>query len=91
MINSCMLPSRPQYAMFAAAVGSRGQRWWRTMFAQRFYAQQDVGQHTARPAWRRGTATGSQREGRGGMACSGSLHSPWPVSAELLPPSASPV
>lgn len=77
--------------MFAAAAGSRGQQWWRTMSAQRFYAQQAVGQHTARPAWRRGTATGNQREGRGGTACSGSPHSPGPVSAELLPPSPIPV
>ncbi len=82
-----MLPSRPQYAMLAAAAGSHGQRWWRTTSARRFYAQRAVGRHTARPAWRIGRATGNQREGRGGMACSGSLLSPGPVSAELPPPS----
>lgn len=77
--------------MLAAAAGSRGQRWWRTMSARRFYAQRAVGRHTARPAWRTGTATGSQREGQDEMACSGSLLSPGPASAELPPPSPTPV
>lgn len=67
--NYFMLPSRPQYARLAAAVGSRGLIWWRTMSAQHFYAQQAVGRHTARPALRTGTATGSQMEGQGGRAC----------------------
>lgn len=69
MTNFCVLPSRPQYAMLAAAAGSHGQRWWRTVSAQRFYAQQAVGQHTAHPTWHTGTAIGNQREERGGMAC----------------------
>lgn len=77
--------------MFAAAAESRGQRWWRTMSARRFSAQQAVGRRTARPAWHTGTATGSRREGRGETACSGSLPAPRPVSAELLLPSQAPV
>lgn len=85
-----LLPSRPQYATLAAAAESRGQRWWRTTSGRRFSAQRAVGRHTARPAWRRGTATGNQREGQGGMACSGSLLSPEPASAELPPPSPAP-
>ncbi len=76
--------------MLAAAAGSRGRRWWKTMSARHFYAQRAVGQHTAHPAWRRGTATGNQREAQGGMACLGSLLSPGPASAEPPPPSPAP-
>lgn len=91
MTNSWMLPSRRQYAMLAAAAESRGQRLWRTMSAQRFYAQRAAGRHTARPVWRTGTATGSRREGQGEMACWGSLLSPGLASVELPPPSPAPV
>lgn len=86
-----MLPSRSQYAMWAAAAGFRGQRWWRTTSAQRFYAQRAVGRHTAHPAWRKGTTTSNQREGPGGMVCSVSLLSLGPAFAELLLPAPVPV
>lgn len=54
------------------------------MSALHFYAQQAVGQHTTRPAWRTGTAKGNRKGGQGGRAGSGSLLSPGPVSAALL-------
>lgn len=60
------------------------------MSVRRFYARQAVDQHTARPAWHTDTATGNQKEEQGGKACSGSLHSPGPASAELPPPSPTP-
>lgn len=80
----CMVPSRPRYATFAVVAGFHGLRWWKTMSALRFYAQQAVGQRTTRPAWRTGTATGNQKGEQGGRAGSGSLLSPGPVSAALL-------
>lgn len=80
----CIVPSRPRYATFAVVAGFHGLRWWKTMSALRFYVQQAVGQHTTRPAWRTGTATGSRKAEQGGRAGSGFLLSPRPVSAALL-------
>lgn len=55
--------------MLVAAAMFHGQRWWRTMSAQRFYGQQAEGRHTAHPVWHTGTATGNQTEEQGEKAC----------------------
>lgn len=83
--RNCSVPSRSRYAMFAAAAGSHGLQWLKTMSVRHFYAQQAAGQRTTRPAWHIGTTTGNRKAGQGGMVGWGSLLSLEPVSAELLP------
>lgn len=76
--------------MFAAAVTSRVQRWWRKASGQHFYERRAADPHTAHPTWRIGTAIGSQREERGQRADSGSPLAPRPAAAEPPPPGPAP-